>query len=229
MAPILSAKNIRKSFKQSQAIHIPKWEILKGISLDLHRGESIAIIGASGEGKSTLLHILGTLEASTSGDLFIAGESVALYPSPILRNRHIGFVFQNFNLLEDYTVLQNVLMPALIAGKMLGKDGEAYKRGIELLIKVGLEDRIHFPTKLLSGGEKQRAALARALCNDPAILLADEPSGNLDHETSGHIHELLIHSVKGLNKGLIVVTHDLKLASLCDRRLILCDGYLTPS
>lgn len=221
MKPILSAKNICKSFNHPQKI-----DILKGVSLDLHAAESIAIIGASGEGKSTLLHILGTLEEATAGDLFIAGESVALNPSPILRNRHIGFVFQTFNLLEDYTVLHNVLMPALIAGKEVGKRGAAYQRAVELLVKVGLEKRIHFPTKLLSGGEKQRTALARALCNDPEILLADEPSGNLDHETSSQIHQLLMSSVKELNKGLIVVTHDLALASLCDRRLMLCDGYL---
>jgi lipoprotein-releasing system ATP-binding protein len=220
--PILSAKNIRKSFTTPYLI-----EILKGISLDLHPNESIAIIGASGEGKSTLLHILGTLEEASSGDLIISGESVLRKPSPILRNRHIGFVFQTFHLLEDYTVLHNVLMPALIAGKDIRKGGATYERAIELLCKVGLEKRIHFSTKLLSGGEKQRTSLARALCNDPEILLADEPSGNLDHETSQQIHQLLINSVKELNKGLIVVTHDMNLASLCDRRLILCDGRLT--
>lgn len=223
MKPILSARNIRKTFYHPQTI-----DILKGISLDLFPGESIAIIGASGEGKSTLLQILGTLEAPSSGDLFIAGESATLNPSPILRNRHIGFVFQTFNLLEDYSVLHNVTMPALIAGKRVGKNEAAYNRAIELLIKVGLEKRIHFPTKLLSGGEKQRASLARALCNDPEIILADEPSGNLDHDTSSQIHQLLIESVKQLHKGLIVVTHDLTLASLCDRRFQLGDGYLIP-
>lgn len=223
MKPILSAKNIKKVFTYPQEV-----AILKGISLDLYPAESIAIIGASGEGKSTLLHILGTLEAPTVGELLIAGESVALKPPPFLRNRHIGFIFQNFNLLEDSTVLQNVLMPALISGQAVRKNSEAYNRANELLIKVGLENRMHFPTKLLSGGEKQRTAIARALCNDPKILLADEPSGNLDYETSSQIHALLIHSVKELKKGLIVVTHDLTLASLCDRRLILCDGYLTP-
>lgn len=218
---VLSAQEIRKTFYGPTEV-----EILKGVSLDLFPGESIAIMGASGEGKSTLLHILGTLEEASSGNLTIAGKSVTKRPPSILRNQHIGFVFQGFNLLEDYTVLQNVLMPALIAGKEIGKNGAAFKRGMELLERVGLEKRVHFPAKLLSGGEKQRAALARALCNDPEILLADEPSGNLDHETSSHIHALLVHSVKTLGKSLIVVTHDSNLAALCDRKLILCDGCL---
>lgn len=221
LKPILSAKNIRKSFLRPNQV-----EILKGVSLDLHPGESIAIIGASGEGKSTLLHILGTLEEATSGELFVMGRPALLRPAPILRNRHIGFVFQNFNLLEDYSVLHNVLMPALISGKEIGKQSDSYKRAVELLTQVGLKEKLHFSTKLLSGGEKQRSALARALCNDPEILLADEPSGNLDHETSRQIHQLLINSVSELKKGLIVVTHDEELAALCQRRYILSDGYL---
>lgn len=183
-------------------------------------------MGTSGEGKSTLLQILGTLEAPTSGDLLIAGKSVLNTPLSILRNRHIGFVFQAFNLLEDYTVLQNVLMPALIGGKGIGKHSEAYSRALYLIERVGLKQRLHFHTKLLSGGEKQRVALARALCNDPEIILADEPSGNLDHNTSSHIHALLMEAVKEFNKALIVVTHDDTLAALCDRKLILCNGYL---
>lgn len=221
MQPILSAKKITKAFLFPELV-----EILKGVSLDLFAGESVAIMGASGEGKSTLLHILGTLEAPTSGELIIAGKSVATHPSPSLRNKHIGFVFQGFNLLEDYTVLQNVLMPALIAGAPIHKNSASCKRALALIEKVGLTARLHFATKLLSGGEKQRVALARALCNDPEILLADEPSGNLDHETSCRIHELLTHSVKELGKSLVVVTHDRSLADLCDRRLLLCDGRL---
>ncbi len=219
--PILSAKNIRKTFSNPVEI-----EILKGISLDIHPGESVAIMGASGEGKSTLLHILGTLEAASSGELWIAGKSVHNNPSPTLRNQHIGFVFQAFNLLEDYSVLQNVLMPALIGGKETHKGAPAHARAVDLLHRVGLEKRIDYPTKLLSGGEKQRTAIARALCNDPEILLADEPSGNLDHTTSRQIQDLLFDSVKELYKSLIVVTHDSKLASRCDRTLILWDGLL---
>lgn len=222
MKPILSAKKIRKTFTHPNPV-----EVLKGISLEIYPGKSIAIMGTSGEGKSTLLQILGTLEAPTSGELVIAGKSVSVHPSPNIRNQHIGFVFQGFNLLDDYTVIQNVLMPALIAGEPIHKNSPAYCRGCELLEKVGLSHRLHFATKLLSGGEKQRTALARALCNNPEIILADEPSGNLDHETSGRIHELLIKSVQELNKSLIVVTHDKSLAELCDQTLILSDGRLT--
>ncbi len=221
MNPILTAKKISKTFTHPLTV-----EVLKSVSLNVFPGESVAIMGASGEGKSTLLQILGTLEAPTSGDLIIAGKSVSSHPPPLLRNQHIGFVFQGFNLLDDYTVLQNILMPALIAGESIHKNGAAYQRACSLLEKVGLTHRAEFATKLLSGGEKQRAALARALCNDPEILLADEPSGNLDHKTSSRIHELLLHSVKELNKSLIVVTHDKALAELCDRKLILCDGHL---
>jgi len=221
MEPSLSAKNIKKTFYHPQEV-----EVLKDISLDLYPGESIAIMGASGEGKSTLLHILGTLEEPTSGDLLIANKLTTRHRSSYLRNKHIGFIFQSFNLLEDYTALQNVLMPALIAGKEIHKGSAAYRRGCDLLTKVGLERRMHFLTRLLSGGEKQRVALARALCNNPEIILADEPSGNLDHETSSWIHELLIQSVKKLNKSLIIVTHDKELAALCDRKVNLCEGYL---
>lgn len=218
---ILTAKKICKTFTHPLTV-----EVLKGVSLNVDAGESVAIMGASGEGKSTLLQILGTLEAATSGELIIAGKSVSSHPPPALRNRHIGFVFQGFNLLDDYTVLQNVLMPALIAGDPIHKNSAPYERAHALLEKVGVAHRADFTTKLLSGGEKQRVALARALCNDPEILLADEPSGNLDHKTSNRIHELLFHSVKELNKSLIVVTHDQSLADLCDRKLTLCDGYL---
>lgn len=221
MKSILSAKNIRKMFYHPYEI-----EILKGVSLDIHPGESIAIMGASGEGKSTLLHILGTLEEASSGELIIAGKSVHDNPPPSLRNQHIGFVFQSFHLLEDYSVLQNVLMPALIAGKEIHPDSQAYARGVDLVKKVGLEKRLKYPAKLLSGGEKQRTALARALCNDPEILLADEPSGNLDHTTSRQIQDLLLESVKEFNKSLVVVTHDDSLASRCDRKLVLWDGHL---
>ncbi len=219
--PILSAKNICKKFNAPNEI-----EILKDVNLDLYQGQSIAIMGASGEGKSTLLQILGTLDEPTSGSIVIAGKSVAQKPSPILRNAHIGFVFQAYHLLEDYSVLQNVLMPALIGGKDISKNSPSYNRALSLLDRVGLSSRVHFQSKFLSGGEKQRAALARALCNDPEIILADEPSGNLDHATSSHIHELLMEAVKEFNKALIVVTHDTNLASLCDKKLILCNGVI---
>lgn len=221
MKPVLSSINIKKQFQHPSTI-----EILKGISLDLFPGESIAIVGSSGEGKSTLLHILGTLEAPTSGELYISGKLAVNSEAPLLRNKHIGFVFQSFNLLEDYTVLQNVLMPSLIANQPIHKGSIAYQRGWDLLEKMGLKERGHFMTKLLSGGEKQRTCFARALLNDPEIILADEPTGNLDHENSKKIHDLLLSSVKDLNKSLIVVTHDPELADLCDRKLRLINGYL---
>ena len=209
---ILEAKDLTKSFE-----HPKKVEILRGVSLEVEPKSSVAIMGTSGEGKSTLLHILGTLEAPTSGSLVIAGEH---NPTPEVRNRHIGFVFQAFNLLEDYTVLQNVMMPALIAGH------DAKKRALMLFERVGLSKRAAFPAKLLSGGEKQRVAIARALCNDPDIILADEPSGNLDHKNSQMIHKLLLDCVKEEGKALVVVTHSAELAALCDKTYQLIDGEL---
>lgn len=223
ISPILTATDLRKTFT-----HPSRIEILKGVSLELYPGESLAIMGASGQGKSTLLHILGTLEGANSGELFISGEKVTKRNAPFLRGQHIGFVFQTFHLLDDYTTLQNVLMPALIAGQEITKGSPAYQRGLELLDQVGLSHRAHFSTKLLSGGEKQRAAIARALCNDPRLLLADEPSGNLDEQTSEKIHELLLNCSKQMGKGLIVVTHNAAFAHLCDRLLCLQDGSLTP-
>ena len=208
----LEARNISKVFQKPHRV-----EILKDISLVVQPKQSVAIMGASGEGKSTLLHILGTLEAPTSGSLIIAGQNK---PTPQLRNQKIGFVFQAFHLLEDYTVLQNVLMPAMIGGF------DAKERALKLLEKVGLSDRAHFPAKLLSGGEKQRVAIARALINNPDIILADEPSGNLDYNTSQIIHNLLMECVKEEGKSLILVTHDQELANLCDTTYRLINGEL---
>ncbi|MCH9610270.1 MAG: Lipoprotein-releasing system ATP-binding protein LolD [Chlamydiales bacterium] len=208
----LEAKEISKVFEKPQKV-----AVLKSVSLSVAPGQSVAIMGASGEGKSTLLHILGTLEEPTSGSLIISGQSEA---NAQLRNQKIGFVFQAFNLLEDYTVLQNVLMPAIIAGR------EAKKRALKLLERVGLSKRANFTTKLLSGGEKQRVAIARALINDPDILLADEPSGNLDHENSDLIHTLLLECVREEGKSLVCVTHNQKLADLCDTTYHLINGEL---
>lgn len=223
-SPILQAKDIRKSFFYPAQVNV-----LNGVCLDLFGGESIAIMGASGQGKSTLLHLLGTLEAPCSGELIIQGQKVSRNNAARIRNHQIGFVFQTFNLLDDYTAFQNVLMPAFIAGQNIQKGSDAYLRSLKLLDHVGLTHRAYFSTKLLSGGEKQRVAIARALCNDPPILLADEPSGNLDQNTSDHIHQLLLNCSKNLNKGLIVVTHNSAFADLCDRVLYLHNGFLTPA
>lgn len=218
---LLEARSLCKTFLQPQRI-----EILKGIDLVVEKGESVAIIGRSGEGKSTLLQILGTLEEPCSGSLKIAGQEISASNKNNLRNRHIGFVFQSFHLLEDYTALENVLMPARIARHSTHKGSEASQRGLYLLEKVGLADRINHPTKLLSGGEKQRIALARALCNDPDLIFADEPSGNLDRQTSEQIHALLLGFVQEHGKALIVVTHDRELASLCSTQYELKAGRL---
>jgi lipoprotein-releasing system ATP-binding protein len=221
-SPILKADKIKKSF--SYPINLT---ILEEISLEIYPGESVAIMGPSGEGKSTLLQILGTLDEPSSGTLHVAGSLVKPSIVAKLRNKHIGFVFQAFNLLEEYTVLQNVLMPAFIAGQSIKKGSAAYERGCALLKRVGLTHRVGYMTKLLSGGEKQRVALARALCNDPDIILADEPTGNLDHTTSKVIHELLLECTTELNKALLVVTHNTNLAAACSRKLFLSSGKLS--
>jgi lipoprotein-releasing system ATP-binding protein len=211
MKPVLSAKNISKRFVNPSIV-----DVLIDVSLDIYPGKSIAITGKSGEGKSTLLHILGTLEKPTSGTLLFADEGLDIYQ---LRNQKIGFVFQTFNLLEDLTALENVAFPARIAGREASE-------ALSLLTDVGLQDRAHFPVKLLSGGEKQRVAIARALCNSPDIILADEPSGNLDRAHSSQIHDLLLNATKQRGTALVIVTHDTELANLCDEKYHLKAGRL---
>jgi lipoprotein-releasing system ATP-binding protein len=218
---VLRAKCLSKTFLKPIVV-----DVLKEISLDVKRGEILAIMGKSGEGKSTLLHILGTLEKPTGGELEICGKNVQDAFLPSLRNQHIGFIFQSFNLLEDYTTLDNVLMPAKIARIPVHKGSTTYNKALTLLDQVGLSSRKGFLAKLLSGGEKQRAAIARALLNDPDLILADEPSGNLDHTNSQTVHELLINSAKKWQKTVLIVTHDRELAALCDRTLLLKDGLL---
>lgn len=210
---ILKAKGIKKAFHDPAHV-----EILNGLDLEVRRGETVAIMGRSGEGKSTLLQILGTLETPCSGILEIDGHPIKFFNKSRIRNQKLAFIFQSFHLLEDCTALENVLMPARIARKNISKGSEAHNRACHLLESVSLSDRMLFNTKLLSGGEKQRVAIARALCNDPDIILADEPSGNLDKQTSKHIHELLLNFAHNDGKTLIFVTHDPDLASLCSTR-----------
>lgn len=217
MNPILSARQIRKRY-----IHPLDLEILKGIDLDIFPGDSIAIMGRSGEGKSTLLQILGTLENPTSGTLHIQGES-ASYHTDKIRNRHIGFVFQSFHLLEDFSALENVQMPAWIARK---SRQETLAQANYLLKKVGLEDRTHHFAKQLSGGERQRVSIARAFFNNPDLLLADEPTGNLDRTTAADIQTLLLDFAHHEGKALLLVTHDPDLAKMCKKTYVLHEGLL---
>lgn len=222
--PLLVAKNIRKTFFTPSPI-----SILRGIDLSLSEGESVAITGKSGEGKSTLLHILGTLEPPTDGELILCGQSIHSTSLPLLRNRFIGFVFQGFHLLEEMTVLDNVLMPAKIGRRATTPGSSAYERAKTLIEQVSLTPRTDFLVKHLSGGEKQRVALARALLNDPPLILADEPSGNLDRAHSQIIHQLLLELTCRQGKTLIVVTHDRELASLCHQQYSLKEGLLCTS
>ncbi len=206
---ILKAKEITKSFQK-----IP---VLKGINLSVKSGESIAICGRSGEGKTTLLHILGTLEDPDSGMIEIAGQRLSRSSANRLRRDQIGFIFQSYNLLENFTALENVLMPAKIARQKASR-----LKGLELLSLVGLRDQADLPAKLLSGGERQRVAIARALCNDPHLIFADEPTGNLDGENGKKVGEMLIQ----LKRSLILVTHNPELAALCNTQYLLKDGFL---
>jgi lipoprotein-releasing system ATP-binding protein len=220
---ILKASDLHKSYYTPT-----KTDILNGVNLSVSRGETVAITGRSGQGKSTLLHVLGTLENACSGSLEIAGYSINSFNKSRIRNKNIAFIFQSFHLMEDYTSLENVLMPALIARQNTSKGTASHDHALHLLELVGLKDRMHFNTKLLSGGEKQRVAIARALCNDPDLIFADEPSGNLDKQTSVAIHELLLGFAKEHSKSIILVTHDKDLANLCDKRYVLHEGLLNP-
>lgn len=216
MTIVLQAEGIKKSFLEPKRL-----EVISNISLTVERGESVAICGRSGEGKTTLLHILGTLEQPDSGIISIRGVRATRNNAFSLRQKETGFIFQSFNLLEDFSALDNVLMPARIARMPISRE-----KGLQLLSEVGLVDRADAPAKILSGGERQRVAIARALCNDPSLILADEPTGNLDRANAKRIGDLLMHCVKAKQKSLILVTHDPDLAALCDRRYLLVDGCL---
>ena len=218
---ILRARNIHKAYYTPAKV-----PVLKGIDLEVKAGEAVAITGKSGQGKTTLLHVLGTLENPCSGSLEINGQELSWFNKSQIRNKNLAFIFQSFHLLEDYTALENVLIPARIARQNTSVGSQAYQRGLELLNTVGLGERAHFHTKLLSGGEKQRVAIARALCNDPDLIFADEPSGNLDDSTAKTIHDLLLGFAKNHGKSIILVTHNPHLAGMCDTRYHLEEGSL---
>ena len=201
--------------------------VLDGVNLQVARGEMVAIVGASGAGKSTLLHLLGALDRPTRGAVSIAGERIEERTDEelsALRNRRIGFVFQFHHLLREFSALENVMMPLRIAG---WADQRARGRAEELLSRVGLAGRMSHRPSELSGGEQQRTAVARALAIDPAVLLADEPSGNLDHVNSALLHDLFVELSRDLEIAMVVVTHNRSLALRADRALLLEDGRLT--
>lgn len=213
---IIEAHDIHKSFGPL--------EVLKGLSLQVPKGEIVAITGASGAGKTTLLEILGTLSRPSSGSLNINGTNVLALSGKQLsafRGKNIGFVFQFHHLLPEFNSIENVMIPALIAGT---SSREAKEKAAALLTRVGLKERLLHKPSQLSGGEQQRVAIARALINQPAVLFADEPTGNLDSVTKEEIHSLLFSLKQELGQTIIVVTHDSALASLCDRALIMKDG-----
>ncbi len=212
------------------ATHIHKsygtLEVLKGICLEIQRGEIVSIVGASGAGKTTLLHILGTLDRYDSGRVAIAGQDVSGMNDRQLsdfRNRHIGFVFQFHHLLPEFTALENICIPAFIAG--VGRRA-AIQRANELLGILGLSERSSHKPSELSGGEQQRVAVARALVNDPAVVLADEPSGNLDSKSSEELHSLFFNLREQLRQTFVIVTHNQSLADLADRKLTIHDGRI---
>jgi lipoprotein-releasing system ATP-binding protein len=201
--------------------------VFDSVDLQVQRGEMVAIIGASGAGKSTLLHLLGALDRPTAGRVLIGGRALEGMDDDAvstLRNRTVGFVFQFHHLLREFTALENVMMPLRIAGI---EEGAARERALALLDRVGLAGRVHHRPSELSGGEQQRTAVARALAADPAVLLADEPSGNLDHHNSERLHELFAQLSRELEIAMVIVTHNRSLAGRADRILQLEDGRLT--
>ena len=223
MTALLAARGIWKVFAGGDGQPL---EVLRSVELEVHRGEFVAIVGASGAGKSTLLHLLGALDRPTGGDVWLDGSRYADLDAAALaelRNRKVGFVFQFHHLLREFTALENVMMPLLIAG--VG-EREARSRAEERLSAVGLAGRMTHRPGELSGGEQQRCAVARALVHDPSLVLADEPSGNLDHANGERLHEVLFRLAREYETAVVVVTHNRQLAGRADRILLLEEGRL---
>jgi lipoprotein-releasing system ATP-binding protein len=216
---VLEGKQLAKKFGNI--------EVLRSVDIQIRKGELVTIIGPSGAGKSTLLQILGTLDKPDSGSLEILGKNpLGLSPKALasFRNTHIGFVFQFHHLLPEFTAIENVCLPGWIAGRT---DSGVKKEAKALLDRLGLADRIHHKPSELSGGEQQRTSIARALLNKPAIVLADEPTGNLDSKNASDLHQIFLELRKELDQTFIIVTHNLALASVADRVLEMKDGLLT--
>jgi len=215
---MLQAKGIKKSYGT-----LP---ILKGVDLEVGKGEIITIVGASGAGKSTLLHLIGTLDQPDQGNIIINNVNVNRLSSKKLssfRNEQIGFIFQFHHLLPEFTALENICIPAFIAGK---SKKEAEIKAFELLEMLGLSERANHKPNELSGGEQQRVAVARAMVNNPSLILADEPSGNLDSKNAENLHQLFVHLRDTLNQTFVIVTHNESLANLADRKVLMKDGQI---
>lgn len=215
---MIDIKDVRKSFGNLN--------VLKGITLHIDKGEVVSIVGPSGAGKTTLLQIIGTLDKADSGEISIDGKEISKMSKNQLsdfRNTHIGFVFQFHQLLPEFNALENIMIPAYIAGM---SRSEAKKRAMELLDFMGLTDRATHKPNELSGGEKQRVAVARALVNNPAVILADEPSGSLDSKNKAELHQLFFDLRDKFGQTFVIVTHDEELASITDRTIHLRDGVI---
>ena len=216
---MIDIKEVTKSFGNLQ--------VLKGINLHINKGEMVSIVGPSGAGKTTLLQIIGTLDKPDSGNIIIEGTNVSQLSTKKLsefRNQHIGFVFQFHQLLPEFTAIENIMIPAFIAGVSRNK---AKERAEELLALMGLSDRADHKPNQLSGGEKQRVAVARALVNNPAVVLADEPSGSLDSKNKAELHQLFFELRDKLGQTFVIVTHDEELAKLTDRTIHMKDGVIS--
>lgn len=215
---MIKAQNIHKSYN-----HL---EVLKGINLEIQKGEIISIVGASGAGKTTLLHIMGTLDKANTGDVMINNIAVSALPDKKLsefRNKNIGFVFQFHHLLPEFTALENICIPSYIGG---AKKKEAEEKASKLLDFLNLSERCHHKPSELSGGEQQRVAVARALINNPAVILADEPSGNLDSASAKELHKLFFSLRDEFKQTFVIVTHNEELANMADRKLVIKDGQI---